>query len=119
MTVGDHRIEVAVAARTSALPARKRFRLRPEMILIPLFAVFVIGGWELACRQLIVEELDQTGTGRDELELAVDSGELGEHGCAQGRKTRRIDRVAVGAEGVGGEGDRFTAGMGPQERCAG
>ena len=36
---------------------RKRSQVRPEVILVPLFAVLVIGGWELACRWFRVSDL--------------------------------------------------------------
>ena len=53
MTVAGHEVE---KAEILTAPALKRFRLEPEMLLVPLFAVFVIGGWELACRWLEVSD---------------------------------------------------------------
>jgi NitT/TauT family transport system permease protein len=52
MSVTESEIK-AFAPLTSIM--RKR-QLRPEMILVPAFAVFVIGGWELACRGLKISD---------------------------------------------------------------
>jgi NitT/TauT family transport system permease protein len=55
MTVAGHGMETA-EMQPSAAPVAKRFRLNPEMLLVPAFAVIVIGGWELACRWLNVSD---------------------------------------------------------------
>jgi NitT/TauT family transport system permease protein len=55
MTVAGHGMETA-EMQPSAAPVAKRFRLNPEMLLVPAFAVIVIGGWELACRWLHVSD---------------------------------------------------------------
>ena len=52
MSVTEPEIEYSASLASSM----RKHQLRPEMILVPAFAVFVIGGWELACRSLKISD---------------------------------------------------------------
>jgi NitT/TauT family transport system permease protein len=51
--------EVLKLAQKPSKPARllTRIRKRPELVLVPAFAVFLFGGWEYCCRVLKISDL--------------------------------------------------------------